>query len=146
MEKSDLDRLWSLPWFDRALRSHYDLDLRRHLRWDLHSRTIYYIVRRSAPLGSQAVMIPGRFPIDEKTLRWLMRVEYRGWVEYARIVLVEDWRAPVRVVNHITALGLWDRVDTIVPFSGTDNTYWWVDDNFEPQDAWLGPVLTTPPF
>lgn len=144
MDKSDLDRLWIFPWFDRATRVHYGLDPRRHLRWDLHMRTIYYIIRRSAPRNGNT----GRFAVDERTLRWLLRIERRGHVEDARVVLVEDWQSdPPQVVNHGTAIWLWGRVEHIGPFSGTDNsTFWWLDDSCEPQDAWLGPVLTTPPF
>ena len=39
------------------------------------------------------------------------------------------------------------RLDRIVPFSGVDNSkYWWLNDDGQPQDAWLGPVMSAPPF
>lgn len=150
MDKADLDRLWELPWFHWNLRAYYQLDRRRHLRWDRHMRTIYYVVRRSAPRMSQtaiAEVSPGRFAIDKQTLHWLWLIEDTGRVEHVYVVLVEDWTAPPQIVNHINAVWLWDRLETVEPFAGIDNNrFWWLNDEYEPQDAWLGPVLEKPPF
>jgi len=144
MDKRELDWLWQLPWFDRRVRVHYGLDPRRHLRWDRHERILWYIIRRSIPRNGST----GRFALDERTLQWLLEVERQGQVEGARIVLVEDWKQPLRVVHTVNARAQWeDHLERIVPSNGPEgSSYWWLDDNGEPQDAWLGPVLRSPPF
>jgi len=143
---NDLDRLWSYGYFDRQLRLHYGLDRRRHLRYNGQERVIYYVVRRSIPRNSN---LPGRFAVDARTLDWLLTIERHGRVENAFIVFVEGWKAPPQVVFGSTAREFWARLERIVPFTSStdpDSEFWWCDDHGEPQDAWLGPVLRTPPF
>ena len=141
----DLDRLWQYPWFDRALRVHYHLDPRRHIRYDQHTQSVYYIIRRSSARNN----LPGRFACDAKTLDWLLDIERHGQVESAYVVLVEDWRAPPQCVWSSPARDLWARLERIVPYTSArdeESEYWWLNDEGVPQDAWLGPVLKQPPF
>ena len=145
MDSPDLDRLWQYPWFDRALRVHYRLDPRRHIRYDLHTQSVYYLIRRSAPRNN----LPGRFAVDARTLDWLLDIERHGQVENTYVVLVEDWQAPPRPVYSSTARDLWTRLERIVPYTSArdeESEYWWLDDKGIPQDAWLGPVLRAAPF
>jgi hypothetical protein len=140
MDERDLERLWTFPWFDRSLRQRYGLDPRRHIRYDAHTRTLFFVVRRSP---ARADSTPGRFAVDARTLLWLADITRNGDVDNSYVVLVEDWKAPLHVVFYETAHNMWDR---IVQYSGADERYWWLDDSGEVVDGWLGPVLTVAPF
>lgn len=141
----DLAQLWTIPWFDRALRQHYGLDHRRHIRYDGRDRVLYYVVRRGRP--PERMERRAGFAVDEKCLHWMLGVERHGQVDNAYVILVEDWKDPPQPVYSATVRALWDKLERIVPFTGSEgSSFWWLNDTGEPQDAWLGPVLRAPPF
>lgn len=143
----DMSHLWTYKYFRRGLKRKLGIDERRHIRWDPAGSALFFVVPRSRPAPDGG---PGRFPIDEKTLEWLLRQDRNGRCRIAYLVLVEDARtSPPPVVYYCTARMAVDRLDRVPVNTGEDgNTYWWMDDDGEPftGGTFIGPGIDEAPF